>query len=1498
MSRKRRLVKTIKKNFPQFSRNFISAIKKKLVWLLRTLFLTKKRTTSANAGFVLPTVAMVSVVVVVLTTAILFRSFDRAQNASNVRVNSSVLSAATPAIDRGRAKLNKLFQDTTLPRSTPTDDELYDALTKDNKLNEYTFGDETPIRLTDPGDSNNTLDTAWRFPVDSDNNGKFDSYTLYGIYFKTPPVNSNNKYERARNTLEARTSPMQKGTDASCDAGALIGDTGWIKQNNEFKKSFFVYTSTVPITDIPSTNAANYEKYTGNKSFAGVEYQQDRVQGQPNNHAIVYEDDLELNPSSNFNKLNGGIFTNSNILDTDVNGGQIKLYQVSTKDSCFYEARNAKITVGGNLALGGFTSASHDTTNVPQIDLFQGNTTNPNTTSLQKSVNSSPSQTAYNNLAYENRIQLLVNAQMGNGVASDPSEVTEGIAQRKVDLGLPTGYTGDDAKLRREQLEFYFKRRTRRVPYAEVALNGTDTPPSPLLEGSGDTLRPNGKWIYPTVPTDGKTGAGYTTLALNINGASLQPQATEPKELKKQGGKEALLGDRILAGNNLPELWWDEDKERFVGSGVDATQNISGVTWNLPNGTNETRTRRATAKTFADNIAFTDRDGQWEVDAANEGGLRVVTGAGIYLNATGTPSSFVQTTDKIIWPDTKPVPGTAPGTAPADKTINPYSLYAYIDGTEKYSNIQYTWAEPTSDDVPRLRMRATAVYNAQGSPIACVSSYYVPTNSTTAQNINTFAGKTIPGGVSTTVTINGKVYAPLSNNGIAYGPPTGTVSTYNTVLTYQSQLRYPDPNDPTQPGRLIDDGLLARALAKTNANNRTLSEKSAIDAQICALQILDGSLSPTNAVIPHGAIREIAFLDPREVKQNSVSGTAQTYNMPIEDRQPLEIRATVINVEQLRPTIPNSGLIYATRDDALPDDSAGTNKSVIPYQLDPSRSPVDYILDPTRRPNGIMLEDGQKVYRTLDYEEGEKGLILATNLPAYVKGNFNLHEDQNGNKLEEFDTTLAADWGNFYSRTGVNENFACRNGDPTKPTCTSDEWRPATVLADAVTLLSAGFQPGFRDQGDYDWSQNPIPAATTLPPGFSRYNNYVTEANWPDDQTGRPKGIVKDANGNIIENDFSSYLNNFVTPIVLRAKPGGYLTEACVVPTTNPPTDQDTYCSDPDNWRIQTGNSCNDVGQKNSNPQYLHDSIIGGPSGITGNIVGDKWKTGFIFEDDQDVIVKDNGNGNCFDGSNVVRRLAFLRNSDGTLVQPLQAFASAVKGNASVGEIQVFPFGSDVSIDGSDLQDLPGGLDVSMPWLKLPASGDISQLEPVLQLRQPFARPSDPNNTEIVESGKNGNWLQPANADTTFNIIVAAGDSPASPTEDNGGLQNLVRFMESWQPDANPNLKAIVNGAFMQVKKSAYATSPYNGAPAGAYAIDIDSSTNSSGFLPPARDWRYDVGLLSQEPDLFAQNLALTPPDVPDEYFREVGRNDPWVKTLLCATETDGTTPAAPGACN
>ncbi len=1124
MSQKRHPLQIITKNSTRFIRRFLANIKKQLIWLLRTVFSSQKQQQSANAGFVLPTVVMVSVVVVLLTTAIMFRSFDRLKNANNVRVNESVITAATPAIDRSKAKISKLLQDKTLSKTTPTDNDLYNALV--NNIDKYTFGDETKLTLSLQRQP--SLQTAWRFPVDTDSNGKFDSYTLYGIYFKTPPVGISGQYSRARNALEARNPPVVKGTlNANCGSTntSLVGNTGWVRQDNEIKKAFFVYTAVARITDPPNTNYEVYNRDIPNSLAGAVEYQQDRVQTPTNNNAVVYDDDLELNSSTN---LNGGVFTNSNLLAAG-SVSNIKLYQVSGKASCFYKPKNAKIIVGGNLALGKFTDASD--TGGATVDLYQGKTSNVTTGSLTKSVTNSPKDTAYNNLAYIRRINKLIDAQIAadSTGANDPTEVTNGLALKQTALGITFNST-ETTKYRRQQLEIYFKRRTRRVPYTEVAVDATETYPNPLLQGSADTLRPIDSWVYPTDPTDGKTGGSYTNLSLNISGTSLEPKVSDPKELKKNSGKEGLLGDRVLVSNNLPELRWDTSKNQFIGSYTEDTQDITGITWNLPSGTTQTRTRPSLVRNLAD-IGSTERDGDWELAAAKVptsttgpvGGLRVVTGAGVYLSKNDTPSS-INSNVKTILPDNA-------GTISSTDTTTPY-----------------------------LKMRATAVYhykstdyNAQTpKPIACVSSYYDPTDNKSYKNMDS-----LPDASNLEKDEDGK-----SNRGIVYPAPTKTVSDYATALTYLSQLKYSN-------GRFIDEGLLARALAKTPAN-RTISEQSGIDAQICALQILDSSLSNNNSVIPHGAIFETFFSDQRETRK---------------------VRATVLDLNLLRTKtiggseylLPNSGIIYATRDDALPDISAGNTDA---GKLE---SPVDYSDDTTRRPSAIILIKGGKLWRTNTYKEEEKGLTLATNLPAYIKGDFNLHTQ------EEFTQTLADDWNNFYTRTTFNNNFACRSRDSRFPNCTTgDEWRPANILADAVTLLS----------GDFDFKE-------------------------------------------------------------------------------------------------------------------------------LGYTIGSQ---------------------------------------------------------------------------------------------------------------------------------------QTAKNDTTFNLIIAAGDNPAKPTVDNGGLNNLVRVIENWT-----SRKIKLNGAFMQVKKSAYAT-----------------GTNPPQTLnnPPTRQWSYDVGLLFQSPDLFASKLAVTPPEPPDEYLREVSRGDTWLQTLLCAKET------------
>ncbi|MEM9927288.1 MAG: hypothetical protein AAF915_26690, partial [Cyanobacteria bacterium P01_D01_bin.50] len=102
MSRNRKLIRAIQNFYQKFKTKSPSTVKEQSLWLLRSFIVTKKRPVWVNSGFVLPTVAMVSLVVVLLTIAILFRSFERSKNASNVRVNQAVLNAATPAIDRAK----------------------------------------------------------------------------------------------------------------------------------------------------------------------------------------------------------------------------------------------------------------------------------------------------------------------------------------------------------------------------------------------------------------------------------------------------------------------------------------------------------------------------------------------------------------------------------------------------------------------------------------------------------------------------------------------------------------------------------------------------------------------------------------------------------------------------------------------------------------------------------------------------------------------------------------------------------------------------------------------------------------------------------------------------------------------------------------------------------------------------------------------------------------------------------------------------------------------------------------------------------------------------------------------------------------------------------------------------------------------------------------------------------------------------------------------------
>ncbi|NEO32335.1 MAG: hypothetical protein F6K36_18270 [Symploca sp. SIO3C6] len=1704
----RRLVKSFQKLFKLIGKLSRAITKALMKWLLRSLLVLGKRRSLARAGFVLPTVTMVTLVVVLLTTAILIRSFDRAKNASNFRVNRAVLAAATPAIDRAKAKIEAVFKDPTLPRSTPSDTALYSAF----RNNTYTFGDETRLKLAyDFGDGaggstpniqidtntpqleqDETLNTAWRFPVDTDNNGLYDSYTLYSINFRSPTRDRNNRFNRDRSPLDARTPPMDQGqvggrcAAAVGNSASLVGDTDWYKSGSNLKKSFFVFVATVPITGDPPPNdvqGKGFESYRGNQGFSGLEYQMDKSIVPLTNNAVWFEDDIEISNIGGDFRLNGRVFTNSNLLVRGAFGNFVEFFQVSSPASCYYEQENAKILVGGNVADDGIEPVEQQSR--IEVHLFNGAGLPPEEPRFPNGLTTTDEDggenVAYNTLAYAERLSAMVDAAMA---FVDPATLNNEDAIANVNeypQQVKDRFEGrfrdtEGETILKEELENYFRERTRRVPYAEVDFGGDAfggvNENAPF--GATDPVRPPDEWML-----------------IDNTGLNLQYlRATEPD--LQQGEIEEFEGDRILVGNNLPDRWYKGDGE-FAEEGEE--QLIEGQNWTKPR--NEQRYRTSQIETQPD-LGNIERNGFWEQEAAklpgqneNTGGLRIITGAGVYgypgstiealntfdttnpanpsflpelndLNVANFPDNLTQISGAfdtglladpianaldvnvntllagaieipesdlltapftLVWPDTMPMSQLDnPETVPEDPS-NPGALGTIPNDSD---TIQIEGNESTQ--MPDLRMRATAVYHYADNagieqvPIACVSSYLDPTNATTARNpqielINNQQLPDVSGGIDTDgneqidYLANGLDLGAFptpqptfaegakSNNGVSYGAPyTGArdYGAYQAELEQQASMMFPN-------GRLANRSLYD-ALRKAPAD-LTLTDYSAIDSTVCALQILDGTLTPNDSVIPHGAIKEAAFLDGRQVKSlkavpdnyagiindaidtqneneylthiaslsrdvintNDIDGNgnpadATDYDLQLEQRQPLEIRVTEIDLNLLRQTqiatrigtpvntsandpnnnqeylIPNSGIIYASRDDALLDlsaveDDPGTadvDESLFPDlgNLTAEATLVsreDFKLDPTRRPNGIRLINSANLARE-DFDRiAEKGLILVSNLPVYVKGDFNVHDYQ------EFEEELnAGTWINFYNRNDLDDRFACRPGRPGCNPNQGDNWRPATIISDAVTLLSGGldedgnyqlgFKDGFRIDGDYDLRNNAgnSLAQARLEQGFW-FNNFVTSADWDVGITaGVPNGFPDDDNR-------TSYLTNGVTPIQRRAPFPEYLMEVCIqVPIS--------ACG-PGDWFLDpvTNLTASDA--------------VGQVFNLTIHTAGTTAVP---------AARPTSANPTLPDLRGFPRRVAFRRNVNDLIIQGAQQLPVPLGIDETTGNIEEFPYAATAattalpriagdgappeqslwffttSYDNTANPNNPGFIsfnnDLPLYIQQMPTNPDGTinlegqpLLAPVLQIHSPEGEPS--NNPEDAFTGYiEEQWLQVAapsvdpganGENTVFNAAFVSGDTPSRPGESGGGLHNFVRFLENWnsvRDDKEVAARAAsISGSFIQTRRSAYATAPIKAIDQkddldtalfydnNDYIHDLIGFRYSGGaflakspfYMAPTREWGFDVALLTQLPDLFAQQFTSDDDTLPQEFFREVGRDDPWIETLLCAGAAD-----------
>lgn len=1576
MSRSRKLIKVIRKNYRKFCA-YIATLKKQFVWLLQTLLVAKNRRKSPNAGFVLPTVAMVSIVVVLLTVAIVFRSFERAKNASNVRVNEAVVNAAMPAIDRAQAKIEQLLNDPSLPRSTPSDVAIYDVIKTNNR---YNFGDETRLKLgfdIDGGgiksnstdlQNDETLNTVWSFPIDTNNNGKFDAYTIYGITFRSPTRdNKTNTFNRARNPLEARTPPMDRSQIGGACATALgtsaslVGDSDWYKAGGMLAKSFLVYTVNVPIENTAGLDINKFEK--GKSAFSALEYQQDRERIPINNKAVWFQNDLEITPGSTLN-LNGAVHTDGNLLASgQYNHNDVVFRQVSSEYSCFYDAEYAKITVGGNFGDGNVSQddGSRKKVLVHRFNKYKVSPVTNNTAEVgadtkEKSTKLNGGKLiGHNDAAYDRRINKMKNealdfcdkcaAVLNNpkgkpeelktavvgtngvgGVFEYPQAIKDNFERR---LEQSSGIDKDKAyEILGDEIELYLRNRTRRVPFAEVQ-EPMPSDPQAFVPLTNANIFSKGKEIE--VPLQWREiDSAYTKLSLEPDKIS----ATEPTELK-DAGKELNPGDRMLLGNNLPAYWKKGD--RYV-SGQKARQEVDGKTFWISSSNPKKNTIRTRASQIQAqlNLGVTERNDFWEQKAAednsanplaNVGGLRVVTGAGIYVDddgVNGAGSSYSRATYSFLPNPALDTSFVYDGAAASTTTGKMPEPIRFNDGGTPLPNI-YVWPDtmpmthpeyfvagsvnPDKDKKGDLLMRATAVYHYKGgtatgtdkvdrTPIACVSSYYDPTNEITAKNIST-----LPWG--------GKAQG-RSNNGIVYAFPGSRSITGTTLSTLKRQSRLVFPN-----GRIVNEPLrdaMEKYIANgNNFDNFTFKDYSAVDTALCSITILNNTA--TSNTIEHGRIKEASFLDSREIKaiqslNDYQTGTQGDYGLDLEQRQPLEVRVTEIDISYLAKTgygsgeylLPNSGIVYATRDDALQDLSYATIDTAADRLTDPKKlariklfSQTDFKLDPTRRPNGIRLINGGVLARSganLAYNQAEKGLILVSNLPVYVQGDFNLHRTNPNatTQIEEFTQTLAGK--GFYGRENPDSNYGCRPGRTGCPATGGDLWRPSTIISDAITLLSKDFRDGFRNHGDYDLRNN----ARTIPPtpllvpvANDLVNNFVTNADW-ENTSGYPN---TDTSGGK-EYFKTSYLANGVTPIQRRVQFGEYLMEVCDKPVASECNEDN-----PDDWSIFTTG-----GVKKKASELVGQNISNVISGTTHTTSDTKYLR-------------------------YRRRVAFSRVVGGVSNGNLQLDIAnpmplGVQANGTIAEVKYSNFaGTKPALKANTLwfrttTNTTNPADQSKPYygndnpLFIQAQATTPKGQPLLvPVLQIFSPEGTPTNNNALSEGSGANlriqkqWVQKVTQSVIFNSAFVSGNSPSRPAEESAGLHNFVRFLEYWGGDEETQYTANINGSFIQFKRSSYSTAPFANILSDKARAGANTTNNNLSFFnfsynryltnkgipagtlpyytPPSRTWGLDVALLSQLPDLFAQRFTVPPSSPPADYFRQVGKDDPWINALLCS---------------
>ncbi|MBD2035096.1 hypothetical protein H6F76_08650 [Leptolyngbya sp. FACHB-321] len=355
----RKLAKAVQALFSQMQKMSRALTKGLMNWLLRSAMILNRRFRSPAAGFVLPTVILLLLVVSLTVGALVYRAYSRSAQVIGESQQRVIYNAATPAIDRARAKLETLFdatKDSRYPGGVPAENYMTGMLRNDGSYgvgalggsDQYTIPGETRINLdgaTKTGELT-PQDNAWAFRTDTNGDGALDATVVYSIVLQTPPDTGgvagsgvvNTSETNKANNLQVRQGPLSNQLRGNCaiaqDSAASSAAQGWFQDlstSSTLRKNFQVDALVIP--DTINTNG----------SFTTLEMQQDRKLDRGNKWGAWFRYDMEIFPGPTFN-WNGAMHTEGSFMTKPQSG--FNAYLVSSQASCLMStASNSEITV-------------------------------------------------------------------------------------------------------------------------------------------------------------------------------------------------------------------------------------------------------------------------------------------------------------------------------------------------------------------------------------------------------------------------------------------------------------------------------------------------------------------------------------------------------------------------------------------------------------------------------------------------------------------------------------------------------------------------------------------------------------------------------------------------------------------------------------------------------------------------------------------------------------------------------------------------------------------------------------------------------------------------------------------------------------------------------------------------------------------------------------------------------------------------------------------------